>query len=156
MKNVLIFLFSMALPFFTAFAGSAVTTPSIRTWYAELNKPWFSPPNWVFGPVWTLLFVLMGIALFLVLRQGLQKEKNRVAFAMFVFQLVLNFLWSFLFFFLHQPLFAFLDIVALWISIIVTIKLFQKVSVFASRLLWPYLAWVSFASLLNLAIVLLN
>jgi len=146
----------MAMPFFTAFVSSAVTMPSIPSWYAQLNKPWFSPPNWVFGPVWTLLFTFMGVALFLVLKKGLKKEKNRQAFAVFILQLVLNFLWSFLFFFAHQPLFAFIDIVALWLGIITTIVLFEKISKLASRLLWPYLVWVSFASILNLAIVLLN
>ncbi|MBI2019873.1 tryptophan-rich sensory protein [Candidatus Daviesbacteria bacterium] len=119
------------------------------TWYQTLNKPFFSPPNWIFGPVWSTLYILMGISLFLVW------IKRRVP-SVFWIQLILNTIWSIIFFGLKNPTLAFLDIIALWITIFLTIKAFSKINKLASQLLWPYLAWVSFATFLNLAIVLLN
>ena len=126
-----------------------VTLPSIPTWYAQLNKPSFSPPNWVFGPVWTILYFLMGISLYLVW------DKNR-KIKIFFIQLALNFLWSLIFFGFHLPLIAFITIIALWIAIFMTIKSFHKISRLSALLLVPYILWVSFAALLNLFIILYN
>ncbi len=129
--------------------GSFFTTSSIPTWYATLNKPVFSPPNWVFGPVWTILYFLMGISLYLV-------WTKRTVPTVFWIQLILNAAWSIIFFGFKNPTLALIDIVVLWISIFLTIKALYKINKLAGQLLFPYLAWVSFASILNLSIVLLN
>lgn len=136
--------------------GSVFTVPSIPTWYAALEKPFLNPPNWIFGPVWTTLFALMGIAAFLVWRKGLGKQQAKAALLLFGIQLLLNVLWSVLFFGWHMPSLAFIDIAALWIMILGTIILFSRVSRPAAYLLLPYLAWVTFASYLNLMIWSLN
>jgi tryptophan-rich sensory protein len=135
--------------------GSLFTFSEITTWYATLNKPFFSPPNFVFGPVWTTLYALIGISIVLVLEKA-SKKKKKMIIALFVLQLVLNFLWSVVFFGGHEVLLAFLVILALWGSIAGLIIMFKRISVPAAFLLVPYLLWVSFATLLNLAIVLLN
>ena len=135
--------------------GSILTIPSINTWYQALNKPSFSPPNWIFGPVWTTLYFLMGVAIFLILDKKITRAKNNILI-LFSLQLFLNFLWSNIFFGLHLPLWAFIEIIFLWINILLLVILFWKYSKPASILLVPYLLWVSFASLLNLLIVILN
>ncbi len=132
------------------------TISAITTWYVFLNKPFFSPPNWVFGPVWTILYFMMGISAFLIWQRGLGNKKVKRALTYFLIQLFFNFLWSFLFFGLHSPIIGLVDIIALLISIILTIGAFYKISKAAAYLLIPYFLWVSFATLLNIAIVLLN
>ena len=136
--------------------GSLFTTPSIPTWYASLAKPAFNPPSWVFAPVWTLLFLLMGVAVFLVWRKGINNRQARVALYVFAGQLVLNILWSVLFFGLHSPLAAFCEVVVLWLAICWTIISFNRVSKAAAWLLMPYIFWVSFATLLNFSLMILN
>ena len=132
------------------------TIAAIPTWYVTLQKPFFSPPNWVFAPVWTFLYFLMGISVYLIWEQGLKKKKVKEALKFFLLQLVLNFMWSLFFFGLHAPFLAFIEIVILWLAIFVTIKKFYPLSRLAAYLLVPYLLWVSFAAHLNFAIVLLN
>ena len=129
--------------------GSVFTVSSIPNWYVTLNKPFFSPPNWVFGPVWIILYILMGISLYLV-------WKRKKVPSVFWIQLILNAVWSIIFFGMKNPTLALMDIAVLWIIIVLTIKAFSKISKLAGKLLIPYLAWVSFATLLNLAIVILN
>jgi tryptophan-rich sensory protein len=129
--------------------GSLVTFPSVKTWYLTLVKPSFNPPSWVFGPVWTTLFFLMGVALYLVWA----KKANLFWFWI---QLILNILWSFLFFGLHSPWLAFYEIIFLWIAIFMTILKFWVYDRKAGILLLPYLAWVSFASFLNFSVARLN
>lgn len=131
------------------------TAEAISGWYASLEKPSFNPPNWVFGPVWTLLYLLMGISLYLVWKQPASSRRN-TAITLFGIQYLLNMLWSFIFFQLHQVGWAFADILLLWLMIIATIIVFRPFSPAASWLLVPYIAWVSFAMLLNGAIWLLN
>lgn len=144
------------------FVGSLFTFSEIPRWYVTISKPVFSPPNWVFGPVWTLLYALMGIAAWLVWEQlrteRTKKNKKRAWFALQVFgaQLLLNMLWSGIFFGMHNPALAFGEIVLLWIAILVTIKQFWPISRVAAYLLIPYIAWVSFASLLNFSVWQLN
>ena len=135
------------------FLGSIFTMSAIPTWYATLNKPFFSPPNWLFAPVWTTLYILMGISLYLILNK---KKVDKTAVMIFVVQLVLNFLWSIMFFGLHSPFLGLINIILLWLTIVWTIISFMKVSKTAGYLLFPYILWVSFASLLNLAVYLLN
>jgi benzodiazapine receptor len=154
--EVLILFSSIIICQLAGIIGSIFTTPAIPTWYANINKPTFRPPNWVFAPVWTTLFLLMGIALFLVLRKGLNKKDIKIAISVFAFQLVLNTLWSFLFFSLKSPFAAFVEIIFLWIAILASIILFFRISRPAGALLIPYILWVSFASILNFSIWRLN
>jgi len=137
-------------------AGAVFTMSSIPAWYAGLNKPAFTPPNWVFAPVWTTLFALMGIALYLVWGNGLKEKKVKTAVLVFAAQFALNILWSFLFFSLRQPLLAFAEIILLWLAIAATIIKFYPISRKAGLLLLPYLAWVTIASALNYFVWLLN
>lgn len=132
------------------------TFSAIPTWYATLVKPSFSPPNWLFGPVWTLLYLLMGLSFYLIWRQGWTTQKARTARNFFLAQLALNFLWSFLFFGLRSPFLGLLDILALLALITCTLRHFYPLSKPAFYLLLPYLLWVSFATLLNLSLVILN
>ncbi|MBU1120469.1 tryptophan-rich sensory protein [Candidatus Micrarchaeota archaeon] len=136
--------------------GSFFTAPSITSWYAAIQKPFFTPPNWVFAPVWTTLFLLMGISLYLVWEKGLSDRKVRIALSVFGIQLILNIVWSLLFFGLQNPFLAFIEIILLWISILATIILFYRISVKASILLIPYIVWVSIAALLNYSVWILN
>lgn len=132
------------------------TIASISTWYPGLIKPAFSPPNWIFAPVWTALYFLMGESLYLVWIKGVKNKEIKIAIYYFSVQLLFNFLWSVIFFGLHQPLFAFIDIIALLAAIVLTMMKFSRISKTALYLLIPYLLWVSFAAILNGAIVLLN
>jgi benzodiazapine receptor len=136
--------------------GSIFTRDAIPSWYTTLTKPSFNPPNWVFGPVWTFLYVLMGIAAFLVWRKGTGNTKIRIALIVFLVQLVLNAFWSVAFFGLESPLYGLIVISILWVAILATVVLFFRISRVASILMWPYLLWVSFATVLNSSIFLLN
>ncbi len=147
---------SVVVCLLAGFIGSFFTSSSIPTWYAGVSKPAFNPPNWVFAPVWTALFILMGISLYLVWNKGLQVNAVKIAVAVFAIQLILNVLWSVLFFGLKSPLYAFIEIIILWLSILFTIVLFFRISRTAGYLLVPYILWVSFAALLNFSIWRLN
>ncbi len=156
LKGFLKFLFVLALCQSAGAVGSLFTIPAIPEWYAHLQKPSFSPPNWVFAPVWTTLFTLMALAAWQVWMKGLKEPLVRTALASFLAQLALNSLWSFLFFGLRSPFYALLEIFVLWSMILVTILQFLRISKTATLLLAPYLLWVSFACSLNLGIFLLN
>ena len=132
------------------------TRESITTWYPTLIKPTFNPPNWIFGPVWTLLYIMMGIAAGLVWTKGYEEQTTKKALGFFAIQLGLNALWSYLFFGLHNPFLALIEIILLWLMILETYNLFKKINKTAGFLLLPYLAWVSFATILNASIWWLN
>jgi benzodiazapine receptor len=136
--------------------GAIFTTPAIPTWYASLNKPAFSPPNWVFFPVWTTLYTLMGIAAFLVWRKGLDQRRVRAALTIFAVQLILNVAWSVIFFGLYSLFGAVIAIILLWIAILANIVAFWRISKAAGALLIPYILWVSFAGILNVSVWMLN
>lgn len=136
--------------------GSVFTRSAIPTWYTALEKPAFSPPNWLFAPVWTLLYILMGVAAFLVWRKGVENRQIRMALIVFLIQLILNALWSVVFFGLESPLYGLIVISILWVVILFTVLQFFKISRVASVLMWPYLLWVIFAAALNSSIWLLN
>lgn len=136
--------------------GSLLTYPAISTWYAGLIKPFFNPPGWLFGPVWTILYILMGVSLFLIWEKGIKDKKVRIALKFFGIQLFLNGIWSPIFFGLKNPLFALVVIVLMWFAIRKTIIVFAEIDEKAGRLLYPYLVWVSFASVLNFSVWLLN
>lgn len=156
MKDVPKLITSILVCELTGILATPITISAISTWYKTLAKPFFSPPNWIFGPVWTLLYLLMGISMYLIWKKGLKNKMVRLAIKIFLVQLLFNFLWSLLFFGLRSPALAFIDIVFLWIFIVLAIKHFYPLSRLAAYLLIPYILWVSFASLLNLAILLLN
>ena len=156
MAKIIKMVISILVCLLAGFIGSIATMPSIPTWYASLQKPAFNPPNWIFAPVWTTLFIMMGVAAYLIWDKGLEKKEVRSALAIFGLQLILNVLWSVLFFGIQLPLFAFIDIIMLWASILATIIYFYRISAAAAYLLIPYILWVSFASILNLSIVILN
>lgn len=134
--------------------GSAFTIRSIPTWYAGLNKPFFSPPNWLFGPVWTTLYLLMGVSLYFIFLK--ENENITKPVKIFLLHLAVNSLWSIVFFGMRSPGIAFIVIVALWYMIYYLVRIFYKIEKSASYLLIPYLAWVSFASILNFSIWVLN
>ena len=136
--------------------GSIFTRPAIPAWYASLRKPFFTPPDWVFAPVWIGLYILMGIAVFLVWRTGWHEKQTRIALVLFSGQLILNALWSFLFFGLRSPLAGLIEISILAVVILFTIQSFLKINRKAGILLIPYFLWVAFASGLNLSIWVLN
>ena len=133
------------------------TRAGVETWFPTINKPSFNPPGWVFAPVWTVLYILMGIAAGMVWdHMDRQRETVRKGLTFFTAQLALNALWSFLFFGLHNPLLAFIEIIILWLLIFETFNVFRRVDRTAANLLLPYLAWVSFATVLNGTIWWLN
>jgi tryptophan-rich sensory protein len=136
--------------------GSIFTFSEIPNWYATLKKPFFSPPNWLFGPAWLTLYTLMGVSFYLVWSKGLRSKLVKSALMIFGTQLFLNALWSFLFFGLHSPFYGLVGIILLWFSIILTIFKFYKISRNAGLLLLPYLLWVTFAMSLNYFVLLLN
>ncbi len=131
-----------------AIAGFATST-NIESWYKTLIQPSFSPPNWLFGPAWTILYILMGIAMYFVWTTTITSHWKQKAFMIFGVQLLLNFLWSFLFFYFHWKGIALFEICLLWISIFLTILVFAKVNKTAAWLLVPYISWVTFATILN-------
>ena len=152
MKNAIGLAGWLAISFAAAFAGSRFMPGE---WYASLAKPAWNPPSAVFAPVWTLLYAMMGVAAWLVWRQ-MGFRGAALPLSLFLVQLVLNALWSYLFFGLHRPDLALLDIVTLWVTILVVLVLFWRVSVPAGILLLPYLCWVGFASFLNFTLWRLN
>lgn len=136
--------------------GSLVTITGPGSWYSTLQKPFFAPPNWVFAPVWITLFVLMGIAFYLVWESGTEHREVKAAIGIFGVQFLLNIIWSFLFFGLKSPLLGFIDILLLWVMIVVSIWAFYRVRKSAAYFLIPYIAWVTIASALNGAIYFMN
>ena len=139
------------------YLSSLVTKESIISWYPTINKPVFNPPNWIFAPVWTILYVMMGVAGGMIWNKLETDQQNvKKAFTFFIIQLGLNALWSYLFFGLHNPFLALIEIILLWLMIFETYNQFKKIDKIAAYLLLPYLAWVSFATILNASIWWLN
>ncbi len=155
-SNILKLVVSILLCQCAGIVGSVFTAPAIPNWYAALQKPAFTPPNWLFAPAWITLYLLMGIAAFLVWRAGLGNQSVRTALIIFLVQLVLNSLWSVVFFGIQSPLCGVIVIVILWLMILLTIFKFARISAAAAWLLVPYILWVSFASALNISIWILN
>lgn len=154
-NNWLALIIAIIIPLAIGGTAALFTVPNIQGWYQGLNKPSFNPPNWIFAPVWNTLYILMGIASYLVWRE--RKLKNLTpALSLYFIQLVLNFFWSLIFFELHQPGYAFVEVLILWLFIFSTIISFSRINKAAAWLLVPYISWVSFASLLNYEIWRLN
>jgi translocator protein len=154
--NIFKLVASIGSCFLVAFLGGIATSSSVSVWYLELNKPFFNPPNWIFGPVWTVLYFLMGVSLYIIWNNSQGTKNKSFALKMFAAQLALNLLWSIVFFGMQEPLLAFVVIVLLWFAITMTIKYFYRISRVAGNLLIPYILWVSFALILNLGIVIFN
>lgn len=146
---------SISIPLVAGFLGTVFTTPAVQSWYLTINKPTWNPPSWLFGPVWTTLFILMGIALYLVWSAKMS-DKVRLGLKMFAAQMVLNVLWSVFFFGMGSFWLAFGEILILWLFILKTMMAFAKVNKTAAWLFLPYLLWVSFASFLNFTVASLN
>lgn len=155
MRNWITLVACVAGPLITGAVAGIITAQNITSWYSHLHKPSFNPPNYLFGPVWTLLYVLMGISFYMILQTPKSSERKK-AIVVFVVQWILNFIWSFLFFQFHWILGALVEIILLWISIILMIILFKNIKPVAGYLQVPYLLWVSFATVLTASIYYLN
>ena len=156
-KRIKKLLISVAIPLAIWFFGSYFTMTQIDTWYLTLNKPFFNPPNWIFWPVWTLLYILIGISFYLVWREKFGKKKKRQKVLwVYSIQLFLNFTWSMMFFYFQSPFLWLINILILWYFILWNIFLFHKIKPLSGYLLVPYLLWVTFATLLNFSIYILN
>ena len=140
----------------TGIIGYLFTAPAIDEWYDSINKPFFNPPNWLFSPVWIILYLLMGISLYLIWGKGIKQKKIRKAVNLFFIQLILNSLWSYLFFGLRSPFLGFIEIIVLFFFISLTAIHFYRISKKAGWLFAPYVLWVAFASVLNFSIWYLN
>lgn len=138
------------------FLSSLAVMGELETWYMQVERPWFTPPNWIFGPVWTTLYILMGIAAGLVWNEGMARKEVRRALILYAAQLLLNALWSILFFGLHSPGLALAEIAVLWVSIILTMFAMARVRKASAWLMLPYICWVSFAAILNFSFYQLN
>ncbi len=147
---------AICVVFAASFIGNAATMPNIPTWYAEIQKPWFTPPNWLFGPVWTLLFTALIVAFYRILRIDPQTPGRGRAIIIFIVQIAFNSLWSIVFFGMRSPGLGLLVIVFLWSSILANMIVFRRLDKLSSWPFPPYLAWVTFAGALNLAIFLMN
>lgn len=149
-------IFSLAICQLAGIIGAIFNAASIRTWYLTITKPPFNPPNWIFGPVWITLFLLMGIALFLVWTSNSPGKTKQTAMIFFFIQLAFNMAWSFFFFYLKSPSLALIDIIVLLLFILLTLWKFYPVNRTALYLMLPYLIWVGFAAILNYYIWTLN
>ncbi len=156
MSSIIKLIIAVAVPLVVGGISGYFTVTGVESWYLTIQKPTWNPPNWVFGPVWTTLYVMMGIALFLVWKEDTSRELKAIAFILFGVQLLLNFFWSFIFFKLEQPGWAFAEILVLWTAILACIFAFGQVNKTAAWLLVPYISWVSFATILNGTIWKLN
>ena len=154
-KQILKLVASLLLPLGIGGIAGIFTTDAIPGWYATLHQPSFNPPNWVFGPVWTTLYIIMGISLFLIWKLPASRERNQ-AILIFMVQLLLNFCWSFFFFYFKMIGLALIDILALWIMILIMLVRFYKLKPIAAYINIPYLLWVTFATALNIAYFFLN
>jgi tryptophan-rich sensory protein len=132
------------------------TASSVGTWYVALQKPTWTPPSGVFGPVWTTLYILMGLSLYLIIQNGLKDPEVKVAVSLFIFQLIVNIGWSFFFFGRHSTFYGFLAIILLWALLLCTIVQFFRISFVAALLLIPALVWITFAAFLNYEIMMMN
>lgn len=154
-EHIIKLIVSVSIPLLVGGLSGFFTADAIPNWYSTLNKPSFNPPNWIFGPVWTTLYVLMGVSFYMIWITPAEKYKRR-GMQVYGMQLFLNFCWSIVFFYLQKPDLALIEIVTLWVAILWMISLFKKVKPIAGYLQIPYLLWVSFATVLNFAIWWLN
>lgn len=155
MKKIVILIICIIVPLVIGALGGVATTSGLESWYQTIQKPSFNPPNYLFGPVWSLLYILMGISFYLILISKNQKPKTK-AIAIFVIQIILNLAWSFIFFKFHLLGWALIEIILIWIAVLAMITIFYRINKVAAFLQIPYLVWVSFASILNGAFWYIN
>lgn len=155
-KKFLALILALGICLLAGYIGAYFTMPSLPIWYAGLAKPDLTPPSWVFGPVWTVLYILMGFSLYLIWQSGAGRKEVTLGLAFFLLQLLLNAGWSYVFFGLHSVFFGFIGIVMLWVVLLCTIVQLLKFSFGAALLLLPYMFWLTFAVFLNYAIMTLN
>jgi translocator protein len=156
MKKAITILFFILISQSAGIIGALFTSSAVSGWYLDINKPFFTPPGWVFGPAWISLYTLMGIASYFI---WLKRKKNNLAntaLVIFFIHLAFNALWSIIFFGLKNPMWAFFEIIILWGMILFLVVMFYKIDKKASYLLIPYILWVSFAALLNFSIWIIN
>lgn len=156
LTKIVLFVFALGICLLAGYAGSQYTAPSIPTWYESLNKPDFTPPSWLFAPVWTALFVMMGFSFYLLLQNGIANKEVLFGLVFFIAQLAFNVGWSYVFFGLHSTFFGLMCIIALWCLILCTMIQTFRVTVIGGALLIPYLVWVSYAAVLNYFIMTMN
>jgi len=156
MNNISKLIIAVAIPVAVGATSGFFTVTGAGSWYQSINKPSWNPPGWIFGPVWTTLYLLMGIALYLVWKSETSSDLKKTAITLFSIQLILNFFWSIIFFNQQQIGWALVEIIMMWIAILFTIFSFAKISNIAAWLLVPYISWVSFATILNYTIWKLN
>lgn len=155
LSNIVTIVICIMIPLMVGGISGFATVTGVDSWYSTINKPSFNPPNWIFGPVWTFLYILMGVSLYLIWKSPASDAKN-IALYVFAIQLLLNFAWSFLFFYFQRPGLALIEIFLLWATILFMIITYYKIDRIAAYIQIPYLLWVSFASLLNGAVWVLN
>src|SRR5215203_4885092 len=156
MNNTGKLIIAIIIPLLIGFTSGFFTTTGPGSWYQTLEKPTWNPPGWVFAPVWTTLYIVMGVAFFFVWKTSTNIRIKNIALFLFALQLVLNFFWSFIFFKLEEPGWAVVEIIVLWVAILATIFSFASISKLSAWLLVPYISWVSFAAILNYTIWNLN
>lgn len=154
-SDIIKLVISILIPLALGAIAGRFTAQAVPEWFSLLNRPSFSPPNWIFGPVWTILYILLGISLYLIWKQIPSKKRN-YALLIFSLQMFLNFIWSFVFFYFNQIGLSLVVIIGLWLSIIFMLISFYKLKPSAAYLNIPYLLWVTFASVLNAAYFILN
>lgn len=155
MNTYLKLIISIGIPLLVGFISSIFTIDAIQQWYPTLQKPIFTPPNWVFGPAWTVLYISMGVSFFMIWKK-IGKIKFSQPYFLYAIQLLLNFLWSFFFFYLENISLSLFDIILLWILVLWMIQRFWEIKKIAGLILLPYLFWISFATALNIGILILN
>ncbi len=156
MKPIAKLIIALAIPVAIGAIAGSFTATSVNGWFTSLIKPDFNPPNWLFAPVWTTLYIMMGFSSFMVWNSKKKGKQKNKALGIYMIQLLFNFLWSFIFFYAQEPGWALVDIILMWMLILITILQFGKISSTAAWLLVPYICWVSFAAILNFAIWKLN
>lgn len=155
-RPILIYVISILVCLGAGWLGSLFTTPAIPIWYAALKKPFFTPPSWLFAPVWSFLYICMGVACAMIWQMNIAKKNVRDALEMFGVQLMFNIFWSIVFFGMHSIAGGLIVIILLWGTLLLTIRRFYQLSNPAGALLIPYILWVSFATVLNAAIWIIN
>jgi translocator protein len=154
-KKIFILILSLGICLLASYIAAFYTTPSMP-WYTGLIKPDLTPPAWIFAPVWSVLYVMMGLSLYTIIQAGIHRKDVIIGLVLFALQLLLNVAWSYVFFGLHSTFFGFVALVALWAILLCTVIQLLRFSVGAAALLLPYLFWVTFAAFLNYLIMTLN
>ena len=156
LRSIILFLLAIGICLGIAYVGSLYMTPAIPAWFDILQKPDFTPPSWIFGPVWTVLYVLMGFSLYMIFQTGIKKKDVSLGLILFVAQLVFSFAWVYLFFGLHSTFYGLITCIALWFLVLCTVVQVSRFSVPGAAILIPYFLWVTVTLVLNFLILTMN